>query len=453
MNHPPIPIYHEINISRISRWFEYTGEIINNEGEVERSKDTTKRIEDKIQLYQPCIGIAPYSSEKKLFQEVKDEITKCAYIKDPRYVTLAASIVFLSYRLNEYSFAPTLIAAGSSGSGKTRVFYSISDLCYRSSIFDNGTTYGGLKRMGDAYPNYTLQYDDAHKLSKDSRIQIVNYIANRGKPTVIAQSGEKKKIEAYSDFGVSFLTSEHRIVETRVLTRSIDFPLSPCDKPMDEVVTRSAIRGEIKKKLYYYHIKNRNNIWKPISVDLQDQFKSVKNPRFKEMIYPLIEVTPEPFREELVGLFFEIAEKKKELPKEEGENITMKDLVAFLYANHDAKGRLHVARIVEYFIKSKELKEDNYLKNKYRSEIEDKLSLLKIQIKPKMKIGRLGQDGVIIDSALTEHFSKFSYSSDELQPTICDVCKEVIVTTGSCFYDNTMYCKTCHKNHYGPLVD
>jgi hypothetical protein len=280
--------------------------------------------------------IFPYSTETKLFEQIKQFIHAYLDISES-FENIASYYVMLSYVYDEFEVLPYLRAIGDFGSGKSRFLKIIGSLCYKAIFLNGSSSSAAIFRMIESVKG-SLIFDEAdfhHSDTTSEIIKILNSGFQKGMPVLRAEGNNKTKSydpKAFNVFCPKIIATRKDFsdlaLESRCLTE-IMHPLSrkdiPLNLPKEMEEWASLLRGQL---LMYRFEKLEKGISLKEFPDLEDV-----EPRLLQISLPLYSIVNDKENEKRILDF--ITQKQRQIEEERHNSFEGEVFLAYmsLYEN------------------------------------------------------------------------------------------------------------------------
>lgn len=272
------------------------------------AKNLTSFIENDV-LKLPS-GPAEYGDVHDLIIAIRAHISRYVDVTD-EFLSLAAHYVLLTWVYDRFRELPYLRRRGDYGTGKTRFLTVVGSLCYKPIFAGGASTVSPIFRMLHQLRG-TLLIDEADfRFSDESALiaKILNSGNVDGFPVLRCESVNGKDVttKAYKVFGPKIVAMRGRYddhaLESRFLTETNPSPTLRKDIPLNlpEEHEAEALKLRNRLLLYRFHMHERTGSPFPIETTKIE-------PRMRQILAPLLAVTPDEIDRETMLAFGELAQ-------------------------------------------------------------------------------------------------------------------------------------------------
>lgn len=209
---------------------------------------------------------------------------------------IASHYVLLTWLYDRFSALPYLRVMGDPGSGKTRFLAVVGSLCYKPVFASGASTVSPLFRILDTFKG-TLVLDESDFRVSDEMAGVVKILNNgfsKGFPVLRSEPTGRRDFnpQAYAVFGPKIIATrrlfEDAALESRCLTEEMGQGRVRDDVPVslpDDFDTRAET---LRNQLLDFRFKMLGRPLPPVP-----DFAGSLEPRLKQIIEPLLRITPD----------------------------------------------------------------------------------------------------------------------------------------------------------------
>lgn len=290
-------------------------------------------------LAAPKIG--EYESEENLFEEVRSFYVKHLDLMYDYQYDILTAWTLLTWVIEDLVMVPYLRLIGPKGSGKTRVFECLEQLCYRAHIVGNISKSALFRMMNQWHP--TLLLDEAQVYTKYTASEIIAVLDNghrRGKYVWLTMPTENGDfvLRPFDPFGCKAIAGTE-LPEDTVEDRCIPFEMSRAEpnKVQNRVIDEEWARS-LRAKLLMFRFRKLGTIdWKK-ELNAIDQEK-VRNLRVADLFVGLLVVVPAGKKDILQKAMEDLSQEREEQEKSSIEAQVFNAILEWA-ANKDNKDKL-----------------------------------------------------------------------------------------------------------------
>jgi len=208
-----------------------------------------------------------YSSELKLFEEIKNYIKKYVQIPDS-FVEAASVYVMMTWIYDQFGVVPYLRVIGNFGVGKSRFLEVVGNVCYKPMFVAGSLSIASVFRTIDSISG-TLIFDEADFKITESWSEIVK-IFNTGHTNTFPVtrmesngSGKNFTTKAFKVFGPKVIGSRERFGDEALESRCLSYTLFPIKNVKCPVHLPKNFEDEslsIRNKLLTFRFKHLNKV-------------------------------------------------------------------------------------------------------------------------------------------------------------------------------------------------
>lgn len=255
-------------------------------------------------------GPAEYGDLDDLIIAIRAHISRYVDVTD-EFLRLATHYVLLTWVYDRFRELPYLRRRGDYGTGKTRFLTVVGSLCYKPIFAGGASTVSPIFRMLHQLRG-TLLIDEADfRFSDESALiaKILNSGNVDGFPVLRCESVNGKDVtaKAYKVFGPKIVAMrgryEDHALESRFLTETNPSPSLRKDIPINMPAAQETEALKLRNRLLLYRFHMHDRVGTPFPVENEKI-----EPRMRQILSPLLAVTPDETDREIMLAFGELAQ-------------------------------------------------------------------------------------------------------------------------------------------------
>lgn len=248
-------------------------------------------------------GVEEFDTDWTLFNSLREFVGTYLHLTSPRFKTIAACYILMSWVYDRFDVLPYLRAVGDLGTGKSRLLQTIGPLCYRAISAGGAVTPAPMFRIIDRFRG-TLVLDEMDFSGRsehwDEIIKILNFGYQRGFPVLRAERGgapgDKFDVVAYDCFSPKILASRRGFKDAALESRCFSHTMPLIDPDSIPTEMRLALGPDVR--LMQQSLRNRLLLWRfrhynLVTVDPTFRLPGVEL-RTNQILQPLLACSPDP---------------------------------------------------------------------------------------------------------------------------------------------------------------